>query len=140
MGKRNVGIPFQPNAQSAAKYPAGMFWVVPEEDARQMGVYKNAPELLQHTPNPADQGNIDFDALSDQLIREKKGRSAALVRFMKDREVATFQEVMDGAFGELAEATVRSSVSRANTDLLELRSKLSFSTVQAHVIRHISRA
>jgi hypothetical protein len=89
----------------------------------------------------ANKPNIDFDALFEALLRENKGTSAKLVRFFKDKTIATFQEVMDGAFGkELAESTIRSYANRASNDLRGLESRLWFDTSESHVIRHIDPA
>jgi hypothetical protein len=91
------------------------------------------------TKEPAT--DIDFDALFETLLRDNKHTSAKLIRFMKNKTIASFQDVMDGAFGKnLAESTLRSYVNRANNDLHELKSRLWFDTKQSHVIRHIDPA
>jgi hypothetical protein len=86
----------------------------------------------------ADPG-IDFDALYEWLaMKERQPRLAILVRFMKDRETATFQDIIDGAyFGERKESTIRSYASLTTKYLGGIKSKLWFSTTQAHVVRHI---
>ena len=73
---------------------------------------------------------------------DKQGRLAPLIRFMKLRNKATFQELIDDAYGgqELAEPTIRSYVSQANNYLLGINSKLSFETISRQVIRHIDQA
>jgi hypothetical protein len=85
--------------------------------------------------------DIDFDALFEALLRANKHTSAKLVLFMKHRTIATFQEVMDQAFGkELEESTLRSYANRATNDLRGLESRLWFETKEAQVIRHVDPA
>src|SRR5262249_2249059 len=90
-----------------------------------------------HQGKPIDpKDDIDFDALFEILLMAGKRNTAKLVRFMKDRSIASFQDVMDEAFGkELAEATLRSYANRATEDLRELESRLWFETSEGHVIR-----
>jgi hypothetical protein len=84
---------------------------------------------------------IDFEALFESLLIANRTTTARLVRFMENRTMATFQDVMDKAFGkDLSESTIRSYVSRATQDLRELESRLWFSTKETHVIRHIDPA
>jgi len=99
---------------------------------------EDAPQGKGKPPAPPA---IDFDALFDALLRDNRGTSAKLVRFMKDRTMATFQEVMDGAFGkDLEESTLRSYANRATKDLQGLDSRLWFDTKANYVVRHIDLA
>jgi hypothetical protein len=96
-----------------------------------------APPVRIQPPQPA----IDFDALFEALLTSGCVTSAKLVRFMKDRSLATFQEVMDEAFGkELADSTLRSYANRATRDLRGLESRLWFETREAHIVRRIDPA
>ena len=82
---------------------------------------------------------IDFDAVAESLLREKQAAPSRLVKFMKDRSVATFQDVMDEVCGgERRETTVRTLVNRTNNHLHDLKSRLSFSTKDSQVIRDIA--
>ncbi len=114
------------------------------DDERQTKACEWLAELIERKAgSAADKSTaappaVDFDALFEALLRDGRGTSAKLVRFMKDRTIATFQEVMDGAFGkDLEESTVRSYANRATKDLQELDSRLWFETKQTNVIRHI---
>lgn len=83
---------------------------------------------------------IDFDDLADQLERIHGGRfkSADLVRFMKGRDSASFDEIAEGIHdGERqTDQAYRVLASRTSNDLrYELRSKLRFLTTGDSIIR-----
>jgi hypothetical protein len=78
----------------------------------------------------------EFDDLILRLLTEKNDAiSSALVEVMKDREIATFQEVMDGVDRQVKPGSVKNWVHRANTALCELGSRLRFRTKEQYVIR-----
>ncbi len=88
---------------------------------------------------PAHRNGIDYDALADSLLRSKHALASKLVKFMKDRSTATFQEVIDEVHGgERTSEATRSLINRTNNHLHELNSRLSFSTKAEHIIRHIA--
>ena len=81
---------------------------------------------------------IDFESLAEILLRCGDRLPSQLVRFMKDRTVATFQDVMHNVYGgDRAEGTVRTLINRTNNALNELKSRLRFSTKICRVIRHV---
>ena len=86
----------------------------------------------------------DVDALYDQLVREGKATTAKLVQFMKGRGTATFEDMFENDFGmRVEEGSVRSRISRANTDirgLKGLRSRLRFETQKAEILWRIDQA
>ncbi len=87
---------------------------------------------------PAKPQPVDFDALAEALLRERQVRAASLVKFMKDRSTATFQDVMDKVHGgDRSEGTIRALVNRTNNLMQDQKSRLSFSTKSSQVIRHI---
>ena len=64
---------------------------------------------------------IDFEDIElRHAVATSKAGWLSLIRFMKLRNEATFQELIDDAYGgqELAEPTIRSYVSQANNYLL----------------------
>ncbi len=87
----------------------------------------------------ADRNCIDFDALAETLLRSGKVLTSKLVKFMKNRSTATFQEVMDGVHGgERSSEAIRTLVNRTNNALHCLESRLTFSTKDEQVIRDIA--
>ena len=82
---------------------------------------------------------IDFDALAESLLRKRYALPSLLVRFMKDRSTATFQDVIDSVHGGNREdGSIRTLVNRTNNLLSEQKSLLRFSTRACQVIRHIA--
>jgi hypothetical protein len=92
----------------------------------------------QQTP-PRPNPDIDFNAVAEALLRLNQRISSKLVAFMKDRSTATFQEVMDQVHGgERSGEAIRSLVNRTNNLLHDQESRLTFSTKDSQVIRHIA--
>jgi hypothetical protein len=60
---------------------------------------------------------------------------------MKGRTSASFEEVMEGVCGgEREESSIRALVNRTNTALHDLEPRLSFTTPDCRVLRHIKPA
>jgi len=92
------------------------------------------------TGRSSEATGIDFDALAETLLRNGQALPSELVKFMKDRTIATFQDVMDQVHGgERNEGTVRTLCNRTNNALHGLESRLRFSTKNCQVIRHVDR-
>jgi hypothetical protein len=90
---------------------------------------------IGHIEAPA----LDFDTLAEALLRLKQVLPSKLVRFMKDHSTATFQDVMDQVHGrDRSEEAIRSLDNRTNNLLHDQKSRLSFSTKDCRVIRHIA--
>jgi hypothetical protein len=84
--------------------------------------------------------SIDFDSLAEKLLLQNQGQPSKLVKFMKDKSTATFDEVLKQVFGgQRKDSTIRSLVTRTNNLLHELERRLSFRTKDSHVIRKIAR-
>jgi hypothetical protein len=98
------------------------------------------PETTGQSPEAtADQNAIDFDALTESLLRKNHVHASKLVRLMRDRATAPFQDVADQVHGrEVSDEAVRSMVNRVNNKLHDLESRLRFRTKDSHVIREIA--
>jgi hypothetical protein len=78
----------------------------------------------------------DFGALAEDLLRSGHGRSSQLVKFMEHRTAASFQDVIDGVFGDdRSDEAIRSLVNRTNNALHELGSPLKFATKASQVLK-----
>jgi hypothetical protein len=102
------------------------------------GPANHAENGLRSTERSSGASAIDFEGLAETLLRKKHILASKLVKFMKDRTVATFQDVMDNVYGgERDASTVRTLINRANNALYGLESRLRFSTQDCQVIRHV---
>jgi hypothetical protein len=94
--------------------------------------------IPRHPTPPGDPNTIDFDALSKALGDTRQRLPSKLVTFMKDRESANFQDVMDEVHGgDRTEEAIRTLVTRTNNLLHDLKSRLRFSTRDSKVRRRI---
>jgi hypothetical protein len=84
---------------------------------------------------------IDYESLATALLRDRQNLPSKLVDFMKDKERAEFQDIMDGVHGgERKDGTVRTLVKRTNTLLIGLKSRLRFITEGGCVVKRIDPA
>jgi hypothetical protein len=80
---------------------------------------------------------INYQALAAALLRENQAMPSKLVTFMADKDIASFQEVMDEVHGcEVKDASIRTLVNRTNNLLCNHKCCLSFSTCASQVVRH----
>jgi hypothetical protein len=91
---------------------------------------------------PAESGpDIDYDGIAEALLRQGQRRSSRLVRFMRDRTAASFEDVEDPVFdGTVAESSIRSYVNRTNNALHHLEPRLSFTSADRRVLKHVKAA
>jgi integrase len=89
-------------------------------------------------PGSGAGSDIDFDGLAEALLRQGHRLASRLVRLMKDRMAASFEDVMDKVSeGRRAESSIRAMVNRTNNALFDLEPRLSFTTPDRQVLRHI---
>jgi hypothetical protein len=91
---------------------------------------------------PAGSGSdIDYDGIAETLLRRGRRLSSRLVGFMRDRTAASFEDVEDRVFeGTREDPSIRCFVNRTNTDLHGLEPRLSFTTLDRRILKHIKPA
>src|SRR5262249_46307309 len=83
-----------------AKFVRERYTMPPERliHSRELECIKVYRQLVSEIVDKEELPSIDFDALYEDLLTKKRGSSAKLVRFMRDRTIATFEDVMKIAF------------------------------------------
>jgi hypothetical protein len=82
---------------------------------------------------------IDYAVLAAKLRRDRKGNSAALLDFMKDRESAPYDDVKSEVLGnpDVEDTAVRKLTSETTKLLVKLDSSLYFGVATGNVVKHV---
>jgi hypothetical protein len=82
----------------------------------------------QKPPTRPEAPAIDYDTVANKLAAQSKGKQAALVRFMRDKDAAELQDVADRVHGDAhaSEDAMGKNAERTSESLAEMGCPLSF--------------
>jgi hypothetical protein len=115
-----------------------------ERSARAATSPTGAPSATEHEQGPTAPPRHSSDLAprdpAAELSRQRKPTRAALVAYMKDRDVATYEEIATHVHGndEMSGDTIRKNVHRTNEDLAVMQSPIRYRCASSSVYKETS--